>query len=308
VKDMKILLLGMLSVGLVGTWVYHLYDKTQYSQKRNEVFVIDSTAVAQAIQDSLQRIYTYTIDTLGARLDSTKTKAERLKGNLGKKLNEINRLRSEIFSIIKKNGVNKSDLSLARSKSVELQQLVGELQNRNNSVEEEKKQLSAVLDKVSNQVKYLETNMEHLSQENKALSEKVKLAATFVASEIKLTPVTVKNGREIETSLTRKASKIVVSFNVQNHSTDYENAELYIVLMQPDTRLFKNEDVWDASTTRLTNGKEITYTRKLKLEYLKAEVKPVLFSLTAPQYLKGTYTLQIYHNGQLIGQATKSLN
>jgi len=80
VKDTKSFLIGMLSVGLVGTWVYHLYDKTQYSQRRTEVYVKDSTAVAQGVQDSLQKIYSHTINDLDARLDSTKSSAGMLQG------------------------------------------------------------------------------------------------------------------------------------------------------------------------------------------------------------------------------------
>lgn len=54
-KDIKGFLLVMLSVGLVGTWVYHLYDKTQYTTNRKEIFIKDSIAVAEAVQDSLQK-------------------------------------------------------------------------------------------------------------------------------------------------------------------------------------------------------------------------------------------------------------
>ena len=121
----------MLSVGLVGTWVYHLYDKTQYSQRRTEVYIKDSIAVAQAVQDSLQRIYSHTINNLDAELDSTKSTAGQLQGQLSTKLVEINKLRTEIASILKRNNFKKEDLDLARKKTVELQQLVAELQNKN---------------------------------------------------------------------------------------------------------------------------------------------------------------------------------
>ena len=45
---------------------------------------------------------------------------------------------------------------MARKKTVELQGLVAELQNKNISIEEEKKQITDVLDKVNVQVKNLE--------------------------------------------------------------------------------------------------------------------------------------------------------
>lgn len=176
----------MLSVGLVGTWVYHLYDKTQYVSRRTEVFIKDSTAVAQAVQDSLQRIYTHTINNLDAELDSTKSTAGLLKGELNTKLSEIYRLRTEIAAILKRNNFKKEDLDLARKKTIELQQLVAELQSKNTTIEEEKKQITDVLDKVNVQVKSLEGNVQKLDQENKVLTEKINQASAFVASELKL--------------------------------------------------------------------------------------------------------------------------
>lgn len=298
----------MLSVGLVGTWIYHLYDKTQYSQRKNEVYIKDSIAVAQGVQDSLQKIYSSTINTLDAQLDSTKNTAGLLQGELSTKLAEINRLRAEIASILKRNNFKKEDLDLARRKTVELQQLVAELQSKNITIEEEKKQITDVLDKVNVQVKNLEGNVQNLTQENRALAEKVNLASAFVISELKLSPVMVKNDKEQETNQAKKTSKLVISFAVQNNVTDYENADVFVVITQPDGRILKNEDVWDATTINLQNGSRINYTRKVRFEYRKGESKQLIFSLNAEEYLKGTYTMQIYHNGYMIGQTMKMLN
>ncbi|MBK6383860.1 MAG: hypothetical protein IPF69_10415 [Chitinophagaceae bacterium] len=73
---------------------------------------------------------------------------------------------------------------------------MAELQNKNISIEEEKKQITDVLDKVNVQVKNLEGNVQKLDQENKVLTEKVNLASSFIASELKLSPVMVKNDKE----------------------------------------------------------------------------------------------------------------
>lgn len=297
----------MLSFGLVGTWVYHLYDKAQYSNRRTEVYIKDSTAVAQGVQDSLHKIYSQTINSLDARLDSTASTAGMLQGELQTKLAEINRLRSEISTILAKNNIRKEDLDLARKKSVELQRLVAELQSKNSTIEEEKKQIGAVLEKVNTQVKDLEGNVQRLDQQNKILTEKVNLASAFVASEISLMPVTVKNDKEQETNLAKKASKLVVSFSVQNNVTDYESTDIYVVITEPDGRILRNEDVWESNSITLQNGNRINYTRKIKFEYQKGEAKKLIFSINPEEYLKGTYALQLYHNGYLIGQTLKSL-
>lgn len=307
-KDTKSFLLAMLSVGLIGTWIYHLYDKTQYTQHRKEIYVKDSTAVAQAVEDSLQRIYSLTINNLDAKLDSTKNTAGQLKGELNTKLTEIYRLRSEIASILKRNNFKKEDLDLARKKTLELQQLVAELQNKNTSIEEEKRQITDVLDKVNVQVKGLEGNVQKLGEENKVLTEKVNLASAFIATGIKLSPVTVKNNKEQETNQSRKVSKLVVSFNVQNNVAEYPGTDIFVTITQPDGKILKNEDVWETSPISLQNGNRVYYTRRVHFDYNKGESKQLLFSLDADEYMPGTYTMQLYHNGYQIGQTQKALN
>lgn len=306
-KDTRDVLLILLSAGLIGTWIYHLYDKTIYSNRKTEVFIKDSTAVAQGIQDSLHRIYSLTINSLGTQLDSTNNTAGQLKGELNSKLVEIYRLRTEIASILKKNNIKKEDLDLARRKTIELQQLIAQLQNENSTIEEEKKQISAAFNDVNSQVKKLEGNVQQLSQENMMLTEKVNQASTFIASEIRLMPVTLKNEKEIETNQVKKASKLVVSFALQNNVAQYDDAEVYVVVTQPDGKVIQT-DVWESATMNTHDGSAKMYTRKVKFEYEKGETKRLLFSLNPEDYEKGNYTLQIYHNGYQIGQAAKTLN
>jgi hypothetical protein len=307
VKDTKSILLVMLSVGLVGTWTYHLYDKTQYSKITHEILVKDSTAVAQDVQDSLHKIYSLTINDLGAQLDSTKQNQGLLQGELKTKLSEIYKLRNEIAAILHKNDASKQDLDIAREKTIQLQTLVSDLQHQNASVEEEKQQINAMLDKVNLQVKGLESSNTQLGEENKQLNEKISAASTFVATDIHLAPVMVKNDKEQETSTASRASKLVISFSVKNNIADYGDAEVYVVITQPDGKLLTN-DVWESAAMIDTHSEgKLRYTRKIKFEYQKGETKQLLFSLNADQYEKGTYLLQLYHNGYMIGQASKIL-
>ncbi|HQV61877.1 MAG TPA: hypothetical protein PLG08_13940, partial [Chitinophagaceae bacterium] len=278
-KDIKGFLLVMLSVGLVGTWVYHLYDKTQYTTNRKEIFIKDSIAVAEAVQDSLQKIYTASLNSLDLKLDSTRSGADSLKKQLNKKLGEINKLRTEINSILKNSGASQSDMTLARKKIAELQVLVEELKGEKTSIEEEKKRLSDVMTQLNGEITDLQQTMKKLGDENKLLAEKVDRASVFVASEIRLSPVTLKNDKEQETNIAKKVSKLIVSFAVQNNVNDYTNTEVYIIITQPDGKVL-TPDVWESATQMTTqSGDKKSYTRKIKFEYQKGESKQLTFSL-----------------------------
>src|SRR5688572_793789 len=120
-RDIKPLLLLLLSIGLVCTWIYHIYDKTIYSQRRTEVYIKDSAAVADAIKDSLDKIYSATISDLDSRLSYSKNNADSLQVRIDGKLKEINRLKTEISGILNKQGLSKNDIGSARKKIGQLQ-------------------------------------------------------------------------------------------------------------------------------------------------------------------------------------------
>ena len=297
----------MLSIGLVVTWVYHLYDKTQYSKIRKEVYIKDSVTVAEGIRDSLQKMHSTTITGLDTKLDSTRSSAGSIKFQLDVKLSEIYKLKGEIDNILKNKGASKANLNMASQKITELQNLVEEMKGEKTSMEDEKKKLTNVLTQLSGEINGLQQSMKQLGDQNKKLAEKVNLASVFVASELKLSPVTIKNDKEQETNQAKKASKLVVSFTVQNNVNEYTNADVYIVVIQPNGKVMK-DDVWESFSTETYNGNKINYTRKLRFEYSKGETKHLLFSLNADEYQKGNYTLQVYHNGYMVGQTIKVLN
>lgn len=306
-KDIKTSLLAMLSVGLVGTWIYHLYDKTQYASQRKEIFIKDSIAVAQAVQDSLQQLYNRSLQKLDHKLDSTKFDADSLRFTLGTKLEEINRLRNEINAILKNRGASQADMLTARQKINELQTLLAETKGQNLTLEEEKLQLSATMTRLNGEINGLQENMRKLGDENKALTDKMTLASLFVASEMKLLPVMVKNDKEVETTQAKKTSKLVISFTVQNNLTDYDGTDVFIIITQPDGKVL-TPDVWESATPMTTHsGDRKNYTRKVRFEYFKGEAKQMTFSINADAYQTGAYSLQLYHKGHKIGQTSKTL-
>lgn len=306
-RDIKSLLLLLLSAGLISTWIYHLYDKTQYSQRRTEVYIKDSIAVAEGIRDSLYKIYNATITDLDTRLDSTATSSDSLQSELTIKAEQIRNLQKEINGILGKKGATREDLTIARRKISELQKMIEDLRSRNRSMEDEQKRLNAVMAQLNGDIQGLQQNMKRLDEENKQLTEKINVASVFVASELRLASMMVKGTREEETSQAKKVKKFVISFLVQNNISQYNNAEVFVVVTGPDGEVMQSP-VWESRTMDTKNEGKKEYTLKVRFDYEKGEQKRHIFSLDADKYQKGNYTMQVYHNGYMIGQTVKTLS
>jgi predicted nucleic acid-binding Zn-ribbon protein len=314
-KDMRSLLLVLLSFGLVATWIYHLYDKAHYSQEKTAaVFLDNRQAVRDTIlRDSLQKAYSK-IDSLDFKLDSVShlgnldmVISDSLQSQLDDKISEVNRLKAEVSKILKNPGSTSSELALARQKINEMEEIIRQLQNDKSVLEAEKQQLTAKLEQMGGQVNDLQQNMKRLDTENKGLSDKIRSSSVFSASALHFTAMNVRETREQETSQAKKADRFIASFVLQNNFNEYLNAEIIIAIVQPDGHVLQNS-TWDSGTfDTKTEGKK-SFTRKIKFDYSKGEQKTLIFSLDIESMPKGTYVLQVWHDGLKIGETTKVLN
>jgi hypothetical protein len=295
-KDTRTILLALLSVGLVATWVYHLYDKTQYSTSKPVAAIKDKTPSIETLQDSLQRIYTSAVNNLGAQLDSAKNTAGLLQGELIAKLDEINKLKTEIADLLRKNNVKKEDIDLAGKKTAKLQKLVADLPNASAPLitpGETKKTAGAVNEN---------TEPKPVIQPSEKNTNSI-----FIASDLRFTPIKVMDDKEEETSEADNTSKLVISFAVKNNMADFNNAEVFAIITQPDGKVMQT-DLWESSSISTHEFGKKTYTRKVKFEYQKGEIKHLQLTLKPEDYEKGNYRLQVFHNGYLIGETIKRLN
>jgi len=307
-RDSKSLLLGLLSVGLIVTWIYHIYDKSRYSNLTKEVFVKDSIAVAEAVSDSLRKYYTHSLEQLGIEKLQIDSSNNLLKGELGQRINEINKLRTEVAGILKRKNLTQADLSEAKTKIDDLQQRIDGLKTENTSLADERTKLNGILSQLNGEMNSLQQSMQKVSAENKELTQKINDASIFIASEIKFAAYDVKpDEKEAETTQQKKANKFVTSFIVQNNIVNFESAEVVVVVSDPSGKSL-NTEVWDAGSFETKSEGRKVYTRKVRFEYNKGEPKKLIFSLEPDYFEKGTYKLSLYHNGVRIGESSWKLS
>jgi hypothetical protein len=172
-----------------------------------------------------------------------------------------------------------------------------ELKNRNLDVENENKRLNELLAQYINTPRQTDNNINRTT----VAVEKNNSETTFTASELKLS---ANNENNTEVSDADAAEKFVGSFAVKNN-TNLSNAELMVVVLQPDGRILKN--AWESGTFDTNEGKKV-YSRKIKFDYTKGEVKHLNFSLDADNVQKGNYIMQLYNKGKIIGKAVKTVS
>jgi myosin heavy subunit len=288
----------------MATWVYHLYDKSYYSNHQVKVMVKDSLTTQEAIKDSLQRLFnekTYELDT-------TKMMTDSLKGTLDSTWAKILELRKQIGDILKNRNATRTDLKKARDLIVEYKEKVEEMRAQNSDLETERTRLNGMLSQLNNEMKGLQDNIQKITEENKELTETINQASTFIASDMRLSVVTTKTGnKETEASTAKKADKLIFSFTLQNNITKSSFYDVYVVIVQPGNKVLQT-DVWGADYFISKTEGTKAYTAKIHFEYTRGEKKKIIYTLQPDNFLSGTYVMQVYQNGISLGETTKLLN
>lgn len=300
-KSNKNIIIGILAVGLLGTWGYFLYDKNKSTEKIQTVQTQGTSYMSQ--RDSLKLLYN---DAEG-RLDSITGANNNLQGALTDRQKDISGLKSQIRSILSKK--NATDAELAQAKG-----LIGQLNDKISGLEAdvvkltgENQQLTSDNSTLKQDKSSLEQNLQTTKSEKEDLEKTVDVASTFSASNIQVTPVQEKkSGKEKTTSTAKRVDKLVVSFEVNNRIAKSGPADMYIMVTAPDGKVISDESLGSGTLTTRTDGDK-AYTSKVSIQYDQGTSKLIELPIRQSGFQTGNYKIEIYHNGFKIGEGTRTL-
>ncbi len=305
-KDNRKLIYGILIAALVGTWGYIIYDKS----KNKETVMLLETRITNV--DSARNAIQQEFLVVSDKVDSlTKTNIQ-LQGDMAEKGAAIQKLKSNITSILRKKNASESEL-------VQAKQMIGELNGKvdgllaevdrlkgeNQQLTSTNQQLNTEKTQLTTEKQGLEENLTATKTEKKALEEKVDVASTLHASNIGIAAVNVKNsGKEKETTTAKRADLMRISFYLdENRITPSGTKDIFVVVTAPDGKV-----ITEGATFNSREEGTRQYTSRVSVNYEQGKAVPVNFDWRqSDKYLQGDYKIEIYNNGFKIGQGVKTL-
>ena len=142
----------------------------------------------------------------------------------------------------------------------------------------------------------------NLSEEKKTLNEKVTLASQLDATHISITPV---NKRGKETSRIKRITRLDIGFTiVKNITAETGQRAIYVRITKPNQEVLTK----NASNTFSYEDRNIAYSIKKYIEYT-GEEQAVKVYWDVEEFLQaGTYRVDIFADGNLIGSQTFELD
>ncbi|MHA4847071.1 zinc ribbon domain-containing protein [Flavitalea antarctica] len=301
-RDSKNLIIGLLAVGILGTWGYFLWDKNQSDQQitqlQTQYVAVDSS------KTEIEKSYGAAV----SRLDSLTGYNNELEGKLTEKNSEIKTLRGRIDGILRKQ-------RLTEKEKKEAQALINELNEKISNMEQEVARLTAENGVLTEKNTTLTTEKEKVTQElatttavKTELEGKVDVASTLNAYGISITPVDErKSGKEKVTAKAKRVDKLVIAFDVDNRIVATGPTEVYVSITGPDGQPIAVEALGSGKFTTREEGEKL-FTTKVPVDFEAGKKKHVEFAWKQNSDFKtGDYKIEIYHNGFKIGEGVRTL-
>ncbi len=242
-----------------------------------------------------------------ARLDSMQTENTQVNNKLTESKGEIAKMKTEIRSILNKRNATAAELSKARNLIAQLNGKITDMETQIATLTQENDGLKQNVAVLTTQKETLTHDLDSTNVIKQTLEKKVDVASTLNASNISITPMKVRNnGKEKVSTVAKRVDKLVVSFDVSNRIIQPGTTDVYVVVIGPDGKPVTSANGAGTFTTRDEGDK--AFTAKLPVDLETSKTRNVEFAFDPGNHFQqGSYKIQIYQNGFLIGEKVRDL-
>lgn len=278
--------------------IYFVVSKNKISEEKN----IAETQFASS--DSSRRAVEGEYTAALARLDELVSRNTQMDADLTNKESEIAKLRQEIDAIVKNKNATAAELGKAK-------RLIAKLNTSVQGYEERIVELEQANTDLTNQNTVLAVERDSAVTKNIGLEQKVKLGAVLHVSNISMTPIDLRRGgtKQKETSKANKVDVLRITFDIdENRIAESGKKELFLRITGPDGSILSNA-AYGSGITSTADGQSLNYTllKQVDLEQNKPIKNVVLDWKQDSDYKRGSYNIEIYHDGYSVGSGNVTL-
>ena len=280
-KTLLIIAVSVLVIALVGI-TYLLFTEKQNNRELVEEFALEKEDLENEYTRFAQQYdelkLTVPNDSLSVLLEQEQIKTQRLLEELrtvkSSNATEIRRLKKELSSLRKI--------------------MIGYI-NQIDSLNKLTNQQKQVIAEVTQKYNAASRQINNLSEEKKNLNKKVTLAAQLDATNIWVEP---KNKRDKKVKKVKDVVKFTIGFTiVKNITAETGERTLYINIYKPNNEVLTK----NAANTFEYENRSLPYSIKKYIEY-NGEEQPITVFWNVEEYLSaGTYRVDIFADGTMIG-------
>lgn len=284
-KGLTILLtiIALILLAAVVVLFYRLNDTKKQANETEQYLETQKKSLTNELQDLI------------GEYDRLKTNNDTLNQKLTDQQEKIKKLLNYQASNIQKITLYEKELKTLREVLKSYIAQVDSLTTQNQALIQENTDVKGKLDVARDE------NLK-LTSEKEDLSSQVQKAAVITTSNIAVTPL---NKRGKDENKVKNITKLKVCFTLRENAIAAAGTkDVFIRITRPDEMVlaYSESDVFNFQ------GENIVYSAKRQIEYENKDIDVCVFWDNNNQLITGTYTVDIFTDGALIGTTKFSIN
>ncbi len=248
-----------------------------------------------------------TLDSKKMELEQYKGKNAELDSLITAKQDEIDQQKKTISGLFAKGKMTSSELAAAKEKIAQFEVSIAELQKKVDELSKQNQELTSQNQQLSTDLSAEKQTSSTLSEQNKGLSKKVELGSLLQLRNIEVVGVTGKKnrkGEDITINKGKKTEQLRISFETgDNKVLEAGPVSLYLRVLNPKGETISVADQGSGSINLAGGSETVQYTKKADFDWSQTNKKIVVYWSSNVKEA-GTYKVEVYQSGYLVGQGT----
>lgn len=265
------------------------------------------TAQKVSLQNDFKNI-SDTLDAKKAELAMYIGKNAELDKTIAQDQAMIDKEKAEIADLMKKGNLTQAELNKARAMIATYQASIKDLN-------EQIAQLNTKNQELTNQNTDLAKNLDaervttaQLTDQNKGLAKKVEVGSLLQIAKVDVEAIKKRHsGKEVPVRRVKAAQELKITFETgANKVLDPGNLDLYVRIINPKGETIAQGDKGSGTIATADSDNPVQYSKKADIDYDQKNKKVIMYW---DQHFQdpGTYKVQVYQKGYVVGEGSVKL-
>ena len=283
-----------------------------FSEKQDKNEVTAQKTELQQNYTKLDQDYKNVSDSLDLQrveMGQLKGKNKELDKIIAEKQEMIDQEKTELVSAYSKNTLTSAELNKARKLITQYEGSIAELEKKVEDFMAQTHHLTVQNEQLATDLNCEKETTTELSDKNQHLSKKVEAGSFLQLSKVDVEAVRKKNnGEEVPVKKIKAAESLKVSFETgANKVLDPGTVSLYVRIINPRGETISVAEQGSGIIPATETAKPVQYTKKADISWNQNNKKVVIYW---NRYIKdpGTYKVEVYQSGRVVGRGAVSLS
>lgn len=285
---------------IAGTAIY--FVASENSEKKQV------TAEKSRLENEFRNL-SKTLDAKTAELEDFRGKNAELDKEINARQADIEAQKKQIAGLLSKGKLTNSELARTKAMIAQYETSIADLQKKVDDLTQQNQQLAQQNTQLNTDLTSQRDINTQQTQQIAGLSKKVEVGSLLPLQHMEVSAVKDrKNGKEVEVKKAKKAEAIKISFETgENKVVDPGTLPLYVRVISPKGETISAADQGSGAIKMANSDEMVQFTKEADIDYDQSSKK---VSVYWTQHINdpGTYKVEVYQAGYLIGKDELALN